>query len=114
MDAVESAGAGESPRVSHRSGVSIVTVEGKLACHRSQVWETLERLDGPIVIDCAQVVDADGDALAALAELRTTGSALTLRRVPERLRRLLDEHDLADLVAYAERETNRRSRRNTT
>ena len=113
MDAAESSDGMESPRVSRRSGVSIVTVEGQLASHRSQVWETLEQLDGPIVIDCAQVVDADGDALAALAERRTTESALTLRRVPERLRRLLDEHDLAHLVAYAERETNRRSRRNT-
>jgi ABC-type transporter Mla MlaB component len=112
MDAVESADPMESARVFRRSGVSIVAVEGRLASHRSPVWEILGRLDGPIVIDCAQIVDADRDALAALAELRTTGSALTLRRVPERLRLLLEEHDLADLVAYAERETNRRARRN--
>jgi ABC-type transporter Mla MlaB component len=91
-----------------RAGVSIVAVHGTLDSDRSDLWSLLADVRGPVVIDCARIQGADPGGLSTLAEFRSTSTALVLRRVPAPLRLLLEEHELEDLVAYAEREAGRR------
>lgn len=92
-----------SVRVFERAGVSIVVVQGDLVPDRVDVWRLLAELRGPVVIDCAQIPSADRTALSALGRFRSDTVTLTLRRVPDPIRALLDD-ELFDLVAYAERE----------
>jgi anti-anti-sigma regulatory factor len=99
--------ADRSVEVFERAGVSIVVVQGELTSDRVDFWRLLAELSGPIVIDCARIPSADGSALSALGGLRSDTAIVILRRVQNRLRELLDDHDLSDLVAYAEREDGR-------
>jgi anti-anti-sigma regulatory factor len=100
--------ADQSLRVLERAGVSIVVIQGDLVADRADLWRLLADLRGPVVIDCARVQSADSVAVSALRAFDAGTTTLSLRRVPDPLRKLLDDHDLLQLVAYAERESGRR------
>jgi anti-anti-sigma regulatory factor len=94
-----------------RAGVSIVALHGALdGALGAELGARVEGIDGPIVIDCARVTGADELGLQALSRLSSAKGGVTLRRVQPRLRELLTSVQLAELIAYAEREPGRAHR----